>query len=305
MNKFVCIVILNWNGFKDTIKCLESCGELNYSNFRTLVVDNGSADGSEKIIREHFPDIPFIQTGKNLGFAGGNNVGIRHALEQGADYIWILNNDTVVDKTCLDFMIRAAEADPGIGMVGNKIYYHRNHGTIWYAGGTVDLEKGGLTHHIGKDCKDDGSFDMPGPTGYVTGCSVLVKKETVQDIGLLDENYFLYFEDVDWSLKARQKGWKLFYEPKAKLWHREGARREKNYSDKFIYYSIRNRLYLMKCFAHKKMWRCHFLHLKTMLYFVKSSLRQGPLTALRPFKLAALSYADFYLHKKMGMRKDI
>jgi GT2 family glycosyltransferase len=287
------------------MQCIESCNKLRYSNVRILVVDNGSSDGSEEILRERFPDIEIIQTGKNLGFAGGNNSGIQHALEQGADYIWVLNNDTIVDETCLDYLVQAAEAGPSIGMVGNKIYYHHTPEIIWYAGGTVDLETGGMTHHTGKDFRDIGTYDTPGPTGYITGCSILVRKETVQDIGLLDENYFLYFEDVDWSLRAKEKGWKLFFEPKAKLWHKEGAHREQGYSDTFIYYSMRNRLYFMKRFAPHRMLRCHLLQLKTMLFFMKTALHQGLFAGLRPLKLAALGYADFYFSKKMGMRQDL
>ena len=305
MNKMAYIIIVNWNGYKDTCQCIESCRELDYSNFHILIVDNGSSDGSGQLLREQFSDIKIIETGSNLGFAGGNNVGIRYALEQGADYIWVLNNDTVVDVHCLDFLIQAHEADPEIGMAGNKIYCHHSPETIWYAGGEVDLEKGGVTHHIGKDLRDDGSYDEPGPTGYITGCSVLIKTEVIKDIGLMDENYFLYFEDVDWSLRAKQKGWKLFYEPRAKLWHKEGARREQEYSDKFIYYSIRNRLYFMNNFAPEKMRRCHLFHVKTILFFMKSTVAQGPAAALKPLILAARGYIDFYLYKKMGINKEL
>ncbi len=305
MNKMVYIIILNWNGVSDTMQCIESCKRLHYSDFRILVVDNGSSDGSEEMIRKQFPDIHLIQTGTNLGFAGGNNLGIRYAQKQGADYIWLLNNDTIVDEKCLDYLVRAAEAEPARGMVGNKIYYHHAPETIWFAGGKVDLEKGGLTHHTGKDCRDNGSYDTPGPAGYITGCSVLVKKEMVEDIGLLDDNYFLYFEDVDWSLRAAQKGWKLFYEPKARLWHREGAHRKQGYSDTFMYYSIRNRLYFMKRFAPQWMWPCHLLQLKTLLFFMKTALGQGFSAVLRPLKLGALGYADFYLFKKMGVRQGL
>lgn len=305
MSKMVYIIILNWNGLQDTAPCIESCRKLEYSNRRIVVVDNGSSDGSEEILRERFPDIHVIQTGGNLGFAGGNNTGMRYALKEGADYIWLLNNDTVVDAHCLDFLIAAAEAEPAAGMIGNKILYHDRPEIIWYAGGTVDLHAGGMTHHTGKDRRDDGSYDDPGPAGYITGCSILAKKEMVRDIGELDENYFLYFEDVDWSLRAARSGWKLYYEPKARLWHKEGARREKEFSDRFVYYSLRNRLYFMKRFAPERMLTCHLLQMKTILFFMKTALRQDLSSSLRTLRLAGKSYTDFYLRKKMGMNRDI
>src|SRR6056297_688817 len=154
MDKSVYIVILNWNNFQETIDCVESCKKLTYSNFKILLVDNGSTDGSEDILKKEFPGIPLIQTGENLGYSGGNNAGIRHALEQGADYIWLLNNDTVVDPQCLAKMVQTAESSNQIGMVGSKIFYHHSPDILWYAGGEIDLEGGGTTQHVGQNEKD-------------------------------------------------------------------------------------------------------------------------------------------------------
>src|SRR6266568_5938037 len=124
LDKLSYIIILNWHGWQCTIECVESCKKLSYLNFRILVVDNGSTDGSEAILRERFPDVELLQTGANLGFAGGNNVGIRYALEQGAEYVWLLNNDTTVDADALSALVRMAEGDTKIGMAGSKILYH-------------------------------------------------------------------------------------------------------------------------------------------------------------------------------------
>ncbi|OGU10783.1 MAG: hypothetical protein A2075_06425 [Geobacteraceae bacterium GWC2_58_44] len=201
----VTIIVLNWNGSSHTVSCLTALAKTTYPNYNIVVVDNGSSDDSVVRIRSSFPDIRIVETGRNLGYAGGNNVGIRHALAHGADYVWILNNDTVVVTECLQRMVVAAESDKSIGMVGSKIYYLDAPQTIWYAGGTVDL-KLGCTWHIGKDEPDHGNHDAPGETEFITGCSVLVRRQLVEAIGLMDENYFLYFEDVDWSMKARQAG---------------------------------------------------------------------------------------------------
>ncbi len=298
----VYIIILHFNNTADTISCLISCRKIMYENFRMLVVDNSGAEGSG-FQQEETVDI--LQTGKNLGYAGGMNVGIRHALKEGAEYVWLLNNDTVVDGRCLDHMVRAAESDERVGMVGPKIYYLDKPDAIWYAGGEVALERGGLTSHIGKDIKDDGSYNERSVTEYVTGCSILTKRQMIEDVGLLDEKYFLYFEDADWSLRARQRGWKLIYEPNAKVWHKEGAQSEKAYSPRFIYYTLRNRLYFMKRFAPEYMLRCHLLQMRSVLFFIKMSFKKNMFAWVKTLGLAFRSYRDFFLYKRMGRSKAL
>lgn len=297
----VTVLVLNWNGADDTISCLASLSQTDYDNYRVIVVDNGSTDESATKILAAFPEISLVTTGRNLGYAGGNNVGIRKALAEGARYIWILNNDTVVFPDCLRRMVLAAEADEAIGMVGSKIRYTEAPNTIWYAGGTIDLECG-KTWHTGKDETDDGRFDMEGPTDFITGCSVLAKREMIEAIGLPEEKYFLYFEDVDWSLRARNEGWTLWFEPKAVLLHTEGARSTARYSDRFIYYTLRNRLFFKKRFSPDRMRSCHLLQFKSALYFAKTALGGGWRQLFRVMQLAFKAYTDFYLHGRMGQK---
>jgi hypothetical protein len=305
MDKSVFIVILNWNGWEDTADCVESCRKLTWPNFRVLIVDNGSTDGSEAILGERFPDIELLQTGSNLGFAGGNNVGIRRALKEGADFVWLLNNDTVVDPQCLTRMVEAAENDGDAGMVGSKIYYFDAPDTLWFAGGEIALERGGLTRHIGQDEKDQGDYDQPGETGYVTGCSILARRAMIEDVGLLEDAYFLYFEDADWSLRARQKGWKLLYQPAARLWHKEGAQSKKVYSNRFIYYFLRNRFFFVRRFAPQKMFRCHLLQAKSALFFIKEALGQGLRSGWKTLQSVLAAYGDFYLRHKTGFKEGL
>lgn len=215
----VYVIILNWNGWGDTVECLSSLEGLEYPDYEVVVVDNGSTDGSEDKIREACPNVTVLQTGANLGFAGGNNVGIRHALEQGVDYVWLLNNDTEVDRGALTALVMEALSDTSIGMVGSKIYYYKPPDMIWFAGGTVNMRTG-KTEHILSQQRDVGQWDEPRDMDYVTACSMLVSRETIESIGVLDTMFFLYFEETDWEVRAKSNGWRVRYTPKSTVWHK-------------------------------------------------------------------------------------
>jgi len=243
----VFIIVLNWNGKDDTFECLRSLQKLGYPNFETVVVDNGSTDGSEEAIRASFPAVCFIQTGRNLGYAGGNNVGIKHALSHGADYIWLLNNDTTVDSKALSALVETAQADPKIAFVGSKIYFYDKPNMIWCAGGTIDLAEGGRTDHPGMGQEDHGQFDKISDVGYVTGCSLLAARAAIEAVGFLPEEYFLYFEETDWSLAAQRKGYRTVMAPDSHVWHKYALTGD--YKERFIYYSSRNRIHIVRKYA--------------------------------------------------------
>lgn len=243
---WVYILLLNWNGWKDTIECVESCQKLTYPNFRIIIIDNGSTDGSEAILRERFPDVELIQAGSNLGFAGGNNIGIRHALERGVAYVWLLNNDTVVDTEALSALVQVAENDDRVGMVGSKIVYYDNPQLIWYAGAILDSAHPYHPAHRGLREQDQGQYDVAEETGYVTGCSLMARRQLIENIGLLDDGLFLYFEDVDWSARARQAGWLLNYSPASVVRHKESISAGGAASPTVVYYTARNRLNFVK-----------------------------------------------------------
>ena len=296
----VWIVVLNWNGHRDTVECVESCRRLQYPDRRILVVDNGSTDDSDARLRDAWPDVEYLQTGANLGYAGGNNAGIRHALARGAAAVWLLNNDARVAPDCLTHMAGALAADSRVGVVGSKVYYLDRPRVIASAGGVVDLRAGGATRHIGSDTQETGAYATPATVDYVPGCSMLVRRETFATVGLLDENYFLYFEDADFCLRARAGGFTVRYEPPAVVWHREGAQQGGVYSRAFVYYFLRNRLYFMKRFAPRHMWRCHWLQLRMFLFFLKQAARQGPRALGTIAWLGARSYGDYYVRGRMG-----
>lgn len=240
----VYIIVLNWNGWRDTIACVESCARLDYPDSHILIVDNGSTDGSESILRERFPELDFIQAGANLGFAGGNNLGIRYALERGADFVWLLNNDTTVSSEALSELVRVASSDDRVGIVGSKLYYYNQPTIIAFAGGEWKqhpLYPG----HRGVDEEDRGQYDTLEEVDFITGCSLLIKAAVIRDIGEMPEHYFLYWEDIDWNATADEHGWKIMFVPASHVWHKVSATTNTLPGIK-DYYSVRNRLLFLK-----------------------------------------------------------
>lgn len=215
----VYVILVNWNGRDDTIACLDSLAAVDYARFDVVLVDNASADGSVAAVRAQFPDVTVIENERNEMFARANNQGIEMARARGADFVLLLNNDTEVAPDLLTRMVAAARADDAIGMVGPKIYFFDPADVLWYAGGIVNLWKG-LIAHRGIRQRDAGQFDTPGDTGYITACSVLVSRACLEVIGGLDDDYYIYGEDVDWCERARRAGFRLVYEPSARVWHK-------------------------------------------------------------------------------------
>jgi len=213
------VIVVNWNGMRDTLECLASLEKVIYPSMCIVVVDNGSVDGSQEEIRRTHPGVTLLETGTNLRYAGGNNAGIRLALEKGADQIMLLNNDTTVDPEFLGALTDTLQLSADTGIVAPKILYSAKPGCVWYAGGEISFWTGTM-HHRGIRENDDGRFDLPCETGYASGCCLLAKKSTVERIGLLDESYFMYSEDADWCMRARRAGFRIMYEPRARIWHK-------------------------------------------------------------------------------------
>jgi GT2 family glycosyltransferase len=223
----VSIIMLVWNSYEVTRDCLLSLRKLDYPAFETILVDNGSVDGSGERIAREFPEVKYIRNEQNLGFTGGNNVGMRQALKEGANYVLLLNNDTIVSPNFLAEMIRVAEADGRIGMVNPKIYYFEPSDKIWYAGGAYIRWKT-FPVHFGLRQRDDGSYNETKEVSFATGCALLVRAETTRKVGLLDDTFFLNYEDVDWSARVIEAGYKAMYVPNSVIWHRDSYDTKKN-----------------------------------------------------------------------------
>jgi GT2 family glycosyltransferase len=238
----VVTVVLNWNGRDDTLACLESLERLDWPSHATIVVDNGSTDGSVEAIEAENPEVIVVPTGRNLGFAAGNNVGLRAALAAGADYVMLLNNDTLVAPDLLRHLVSEAERRPDAGALCPLIYYLDRPDRIWYAGARFDARRGHNGRHTGYGETDRGQYDRVRETGRGTGAAMLVRRAAIEEVGLLDGELYLQVEDVEWSLRMRRAGWRIFFVPAGKVWHRVSVTTGGEHSAATAYYEMRNTL---------------------------------------------------------------
>lgn len=262
----IAIIILNWNGKENTLDCLKSIDK----SQKILVVDNNSTDDSVEIIKKEFPEVKIIQNPQNYGFAKGNNIGIKKALSDGAEYVFILNNDTVLEKNCLKNLLEAVKKYQEYSIFAPKIYFEKNYEfhkdrysdnekgrVIWYAGGIIDW-KNVYGKHRGVDEVDCGQFDKFESTEYATGAAMFVKKEVFEKIGLLDEKYFMYYEDTDFCIRAKKAGFKILFVPNAVVYHKNAGSSSSG-SHLQDYYITRNRL----------MFGIKYAKLKTKLVLIR------------------------------------
>jgi GT2 family glycosyltransferase len=215
----VFIILVNWNGKIVILDCLDSLATISYNNFRIVVVDNASSDGSAQAIREQHSDVVLLEQKENLRFAGGNNIGMHYALDHNAELICLLNNDTIVDKDFLTQLVARIGSDKNIGIVAPKIYYHDEPNRIWFAGGEISMWTGTMKH-AGIREVDRGQHETSKVVDYATGCCILTKREVVEKVGMLDESFFIYAEDADWCMRVRRAGYSIVYEPRARVWHK-------------------------------------------------------------------------------------
>ncbi len=300
MNSIVSIIILNWNGWQDTIECIESLYQINYPNYNIIILDNNSKDNSIQKIKEYcrgklpikskffkynpknkpikileyyenelsnlteiteefqyiLPNrkLILIKNDENYGFAEGNNIGIRFALKfLNTDYILLLNNDTVVDRNFLNELVKNAEIDFKIGLLGPKIYYYDFKGkndVINFAGGNLNLWKG-TSKHIGIDEFDHNQYDQIKFIDFVDGSCFLVKKRLLEKIGFLNPNYFAYWEENDLCMRGFRVGYSCLYVPNSKIWHKI-SKSTKKIDGFYEYFMTRNTFWFMKKYANDR-----------------------------------------------------
>lgn len=235
-------VILNTNRCEDTLETLLSLLDSTYENHMVIVLDNASTDGSVETIRSSFQDVEIIELSENLGYAGNNNVGIKYALDQGADWIFVLNEDTTLAQNCLENLVRVGQSDQCIGIVGPMVYHYDEPDVIQSAGGRMDRHW--QTWHLAHNESDQGQYKKPHPVEWISGCAILVRRDVIEQLGSIDERFFYYWEETEWCLRAREGGWSIIHVPQAKLWHK-GVQRDYKPSPSVTYYSTRNRFLMM------------------------------------------------------------
>jgi GT2 family glycosyltransferase len=295
----VFIIILNWNGKKDSLSCLESVGKLKTRGFslEVVVVDNASKDGSVgafQKVKLTNAKLTILENSQNLGFAAGNNVGLQYALKNKADYVMVLNNDTLIDQSLVSELLKVAEENKKAGILSPKIYFA--HGfefhkkryqtkdlgkVIWYAGGQIDWQNV-YALNFGVDEVDRGQHNSVRKIDFATGACCLFRAQALRKAGLFDEKYFMYLEDVDLSLRIKNFGWQLLFVPQAFLWHKvsQSSGIGSNLNDYFI---TRNRL----------LFGMRYAQFYTKLVLIKESVR----LLINGRLWQKIGVRDFYLRK--------
>lgn len=286
MNPLVAIILVNYNSFEDTVDCVKSLLNIEYDNYKIVVIDNASTEKNEQAIQFLEKYTLYISSHGNLGFSGGNNLGIHYCNEKFfPDYFLLLNNDTVVREDFLAALLQTANHNKDVGIVCGKIYYYDKQDVLWFDGGTFDLNYG-VTDHIHYNEPDKYVSTDEKDIEFATGCLLLIPQNTITSVGYLNEEYFMYAEDTDYSRRVRNAGLRILYTSKSVIYHKVG-RSSKN-SNLATYYMIRNNLYIIQKYASKK----YLAYLKKMILILKSIIKgeAGLATAI-------IAVFDFLRHR--------
>jgi GT2 family glycosyltransferase len=258
----ISIILVNLNQEHHTRECLQSLQRLSYPNIEIILIDNGSIDDSGRKIYAEFPSIVYKHLEHNLGFAGGNNIGIQMALENNTEYVLLLNNDTVVDPGCLEPFIAYDQSHEKVGVQCGKIYYFSEPMKLWFAGGIYSVDKGSTTHR-GMNETDAGRYDSIEETDFVTGCMMFIRRSVLENVGMLDDRLFAYFEDPDWCLRAKNMGYHIIYNPKSKIWHKVSVTSKVD-SSIYLYLQMRNKILMVRKHSRGGRW---LMQLPYFVYF--------------------------------------
>lgn len=291
MSKKLAIILINWNSFELTKDTLESLQQTTYTNYDCIVVDNGSVDGSDDLIESTFPNCIVIKSSTNKGFTGGNNIGMDFALQNGYEYIMMLNNDVAVEPNFLEPLIARLDQDASVGAVQPLIYFHHDRNLVWNAGSRY-LSWIGLPLTLMYFRKDPLrlQINMQKKIDWITGCAFMIRVSVLRKTGTLKEPYFIYFEDVDLSFRIKQAGYQLGYVPESVIYHIAGMSHKSKTKEKegFLnpkvhYLNGRNRIWFLK--AHTPWWAIpttffyQFMYYLAVSFYFISRLRFNKLKA--------------------------
>lgn len=270
----VFVILLNWNQEGDTRDCLQSLRGASYPARQVIVVDNGSRDGSPERLQAEFPEVQLLTQPTNIGFAAGNNLGIREALARGADLILLLNNDTLVDPGFLEPLVEAMGSSPDMGIVGPKICRYPEQDVLWFAGGRIDWPTG-QQFHIGAGEKDRGQHDVPLDVDYVTACCLLARRAVFDLVGLLDPRFFIYFDETAWNVRAARAGFRIRYIPMARVCHKVSAAMKRSSPDTAYYFTRNRLLFLTEYGPRERRWFYRYFYTTRPLRYGADLIRKG------------------------------
>lgn len=269
MRPLVSVILVNYNGYEDTVECVKSLLEITYDNYNIIVVDNGSTKTPSGEQLEFLKkNTYFVVSKENLGFSGGNNIGIKKAAETGTEYYLLLNNDTVVDANFLSVLVDVAESNSDAGIVCGKIRYYDEPDILWFAGGSFTPETG-RTSHYKYNKKDDDLNEYVSEITFATGCMLLMPAAVVDKVGFLDERMFLYAEDTEYSCRVIQNGYKIYYCNHAVIYHKV-SRSTGAASSNTQYYMVRNNLMIIRMYGTRKI----AAYLERIFYWCKEAFRK-------------------------------
>jgi GT2 family glycosyltransferase len=293
----VAVVILNTNRRKDTLECLQSVSSNRYKPLSIIVIDNSSTDGSVEAIRTSFPEVQVFILEKNKGYAGNNNVGIDLAIKNAADWILVVNEDTIMSPDCIEALVTAVEGFPEIGVVGPLVYHNDEPDVIQSAGALMD--KNWRPYHIGQNEKDSHQYSEPRFVDWISGCAIMFRRKLLEQIGGFDEHFFYYNEEVELCHRARKAGWKVLFVPQAKLWHK-GVQRDYKPNPSVTYYSVRNQLNFLK--KHSAPIKVRLVNVYGFLQMVTSWTVKKKWQTMHLHRDAAVQAIVDHLRGKYGKR---
>ncbi|HAT39078.1 glycosyltransferase family 2 protein [Polynucleobacter necessarius] len=244
----VAIILINWNNYQDTLECIQAIQDSTYKNILIIVVDNNSQNNSVQILKENSKDIQLILSNENTGFTGGNNIGISFATKMNADLILVLNNDTLVDKSAIEELVLATKLYDDVGIFTPKILFHPDRHLVWSAG-TIYDEKKLMGLNFGYKNIDSPEHNNIRDLDYAVGCALLIRSSVFKKIGVLTEDYFATWEDVDFGLRAKKAGVRILYIPSSTIWHKESSSSGGMDSPQYVYYQTRSALVFQRRWA--------------------------------------------------------
>ena len=279
MNKRIAVILLNWNSYQHTANCIQSLKQSTPQDFDIILVDNGSADQSGSNLHQQFPFVKYIQSEDNKGFAGGNNLGFNYAIEHQYEYVLMLNNDVFVEPDFLDKLVNYMDAHPEVGAIQPKIFFNDNREKVWN-GGSYFLSWFGWTYSKNYMRRESSPQKQFQEVDWITGCALLTRTDIIKEIGFLNDHFFMYYEDVDFSFRIKSAGYKLIFHPNSIIYHIAGGASKNLKKDKegFVnpymqYLNTRNHIWVLKSWTSWYKWPSTLLtligiNLLVMLYFI-------------------------------------